>query len=82
MWGWKNGATPKPETVKAAEKVLGISFEHYEKSDKYDPESIELLDAIQSRQDIRLLIRSALELPPSSVYGYLSQIERDKEKNR
>ena len=81
MWGWKNGATPKPETIKDAERVLGISFDHYEKSDKYDPESVELLDAVQNRHDIRLLIRSVLDLPPSSVYGYLSQIEKEKEKN-
>ena len=82
MWGWKNGATPKHETIKAAERVLGISFDHYEKSDKYDPETIELLDAIRNRQDIRLLVKSVLELPPSFVYGYLSQIEKKKEDSR
>ena len=82
MWGWKNGATPKPETIKAAENVLGISFEHYEKSDKYDPETIELLDILRNRQDIRLLIKSVFELPPSSVYGLVSQIEKKKEESR
>ena len=82
MWGWKNGATPKPETISAAERVLGISFSHYEKTDRYDAETIELLDILRSRPDIRILIKSAMELPPSGVYGLLSQIEKKKEEAR
>ena len=79
MWGWKNGATPKAETIAAAERVLGISFSQYEKSDKYDAETIELLDILRNRKDIRLLIMSACELPPSAIYGVLAQLERKKE---
>lgn len=81
MWGWKNGAQPKPETIAAAERVLGISFSHYEKSDKYDPETIEMLDILQSRPDICLLVRSVIELPPSSIYSLLSQVEKKKEES-
>lgn len=82
MWGWKNGATPKPETVAAAERVLGISFAHYEKEGRYDADTIELLDILRSRPDICILIKSLIDLPPSCVYGLLSQAEKKKEESR
>ena len=71
MWGWKNnGATPKRDTVAAAEKYLGINFADYEKSDPRE----------ELRDDLRILLNSASDLPPSSVYALISQIEKMKEE--
>ena len=71
MWGWKNGAVPKPTTVKSVEDFLGINFAEYETS--------EIRETL--RDDLRILLRSAEDLPPSSVYALISQIEKEKEKN-
>lgn len=72
MWGWrKNNATPKKETIAAVEKYLGISFADYEKSDPRE----------ELRDDLRILLHSARELPPSSVYALISQIEKLKEES-
>ena len=71
MYGWKNGAIPKQETIEAVEEYLGISFAEYEKSD--------LRETL--RDDLRILLRSASDLPPSSVYALIAQIEKEKEQN-
>jgi predicted transcriptional regulator len=75
MYGWKNGATPKPETVDAIEKYLGISFSDYEKSNESD----ELREMLRDRQDLRILLHSAKDVPASSVYALIAQIEKMKE---
>lgn len=69
MWGWRNGAMPKRETIAAVEKYLGINFSDYEKSDPRE----------ELRDDLRILLHSASDLPPSSVYALISQIEKIKE---
>lgn len=69
LYGWKRGAKPKRETVTAIEKYLNISFSDYEKSDTRE----------DLRDDLRILLHSARELPPSSVYALISQIEKLKE---
>lgn len=69
LWGWKNGATPKKETVGRVEKYLGISFADIDKSDPRE----------DLRDDLRILLHSASDLPPSSVYALISQIEKMKE---
>ena len=69
MWGWRNGATPKPETVKAVEKYLGISFSDFEKSDPRE----------ELRDVDRILLNSVADLPPSSVYALIAQVEKMKE---
>ena len=70
MWGWKkNGATPKKETIDKVEKYLGVSFSNVEKSDTRET----------LRDDLRVLLNSASDLPPSSVYALISQIEKMKE---
>ena len=67
--GWKNGSQPRVEKIIAIEKYLGISFADYEKSDPRE----------ELRDDLRILLHSASELPPSSVYALISQIEKLKE---
>lgn len=69
MYGWKRGSEPKRETIAAVEKCLGISFDDAEKSDPREG----------LRDDLRILLHSAEELPPSSVYALISQIAKLKE---
>ena len=78
LYGWKNGAMPKKETVDAIEKYLEISLEKYEKSDESD-ESTQLREILRDRQDLRILLHSAKDVPPSSVYALIAQIEKLKE---
>ena len=67
---WRNGVF-QPSAAKLAiiEKYLNISFADYEKSDLHET----------LRDDLRILLNSASDLPPSSVYALISQIEKMKE---
>lgn len=67
--GWKKGSQPREDKVIAIEKFLGVKLTDYEKS-----ETLETL-----RDDLRILLRSAKDLPASSVYALISQIEKMKE---
>jgi transcriptional regulator with XRE-family HTH domain len=67
--GWKKGSTPRDDKIIAIEKYLGISFSDYEKCDPRE----------NLRDDLRILLHSASDLPPSSVYALISQIEKLKE---
>lgn len=67
---WRKGSMPKPERLKQIEEYLGISFSESEKEDALD----------NLRDDLRILLRSAKDLPPSSVYQLIAQVEREKEK--
>ena len=69
FYGWKNGAEPKRETVEAIEKYLEIDLSDIEMSKQRE----------ELRDDLRILLRSAKDLPPSSVYALISQIEKIKE---
>ena len=80
LYGWKNGAVPKKETVEAIEKYLGIDLSYAEKSEE-DEESIRLREILRSRQDLRILLHSAKDVPPSSVYQLVAQLEKEKEKS-
>lgn len=74
---WRKGSMPKPERLKQIEKCLGISFADYEKSDESD----ELREILRDRQDLRILLHSAKDVPASSIYALISQIEKMKEDN-
>ena len=70
MSNWRAGKfKPSPAKIMIIEKYLGISFEDYEKSEQLE----------ELREDLRILLRSAQDLPPSSVYALISQIEKEKE---
>ena len=69
MYGWKRGAEPKKETVVAVCDYLGINLADYETTN--------VLGTL--REDLRILLRSAKDLPPSSVYELIAQIEKGKE---
>lgn len=72
MYGWRRGAMPKKETVEAIEKYLGISFSDIEKSDPRE----------ELREDLKTLLKSAEDLPPSSVYELIAEIHRRKEMGK
>lgn len=74
-YGWRNGAVPKAETVEAIEKYLDVDLSGIEKSEEPD----ELREMLRNRQDLRILLKSANDVPPSSVYALVSQIEKMKE---
>lgn len=77
MSAWRNGSMPKPDRIKAIEKLLRISFSNYEESDETD----ELREMLRDRQDLRILLHSAKDVPASSIYALISQIEKMKEDN-
>lgn len=68
---WKKGRTPTPERIAVIEDRLGISFADYEKAERLE----------ELRDDLRILLRSAEDLPPSSVYALVAQIEKEKERS-
>ena len=68
--GWKNGAKPTQKYIDAIEKLFEIDLSQYEKCEQLE----------ELRDDLRILLRSASDLPPSSVYALIAQIEKEKEK--
>lgn len=68
--GWKKGSQPREEKIIAIENFLGIHLSDYEEQGDIREEL---------REDLRILLRSASDLPPSSVYQLISQIEKEKE---
>lgn len=72
MTGWRNGSTPTPRRIAAIEKCLGISFADYEKSELRE----------ELREDLRILLHSASDLPPSSVYELIAEIHKRKEMGK
>ena len=67
--GWKNGAKPTQKYLDAIEEYFGIDLAQYEKGEQLE----------ELRSDLRILLHSAKDLPPSSVYALISQIEKMKE---
>lgn len=74
---WRKGSMPKPERLKQIEKYLNISLSDIEKSEDTD----DLREMLRDRQDLRILLHSAKDVPASSVYALISQIEKMKEDN-
>jgi hypothetical protein len=72
MYGWKNGAAPKKETVEAVEKYLDLDLFPYERADPRE----------ELREDLRILLHSASDLPPSSVYELIAEIHKRKEMGK
>lgn len=73
--GWKNGARPSKKYIAAIEKYFGISINDVEKSEEPD----ELREILRDRQDLRILLHSAKDVPASSVYQLVAQLEKLKE---
>ena len=83
LYNWKRGSTPSMESVTAVEDYLGVKFSDAPKSRAtgMDEDTAELLNSIRSRPDLGVLLRSARDVPPSSVYSLIAQLEREKERN-
>lgn len=73
--GWKNGSKPSKKYIDAIEKYFDIDLSDVEKPDETD----ELRDILRDRQDLRILLHSAKDVPASSVYALISQVEKLKE---
>lgn len=76
LYGWKRGAEPKRETIEAVEKYFGVSLANF---DKPESEPDELREMLRDRQDLRILLHSAKDVPASSIYALIAQIEKMKE---
>ena len=68
--GWKKGSQPREDKILAIEKFLGVQLSDYEEPD-------DIRESL--REDLRILLHSASDLPPSSVYQLIAQIEKEKE---
>ena len=84
---WRTGQyEPSAANLKKIQDLLGIHFIEggrdptIEKT-PFEKETDELLQSIRNRSDIRVLLRSASGLPPSSVYELVAQAEKEKERN-
>lgn len=75
MSGWRNGSMPKPARLAEIEQFLGIRFADYETQDGSD----DLREMLRDRQDLRILLQSAKDVPASSVWALVAQIEKMKE---
>ena len=72
---WRNEVfVPSPKKIRDIENYLGISL-HEQPQD----ESGELREILRDRQDLRILLSSAKDMPPSSVYTLIAQFEKMKE---
>lgn len=70
---WRTGKyEPTADKIAKIEKCLGISFSDYEKSDLRE----------ELREDLKTLLKSAEDLPPSSVYELIAEIHRRKEMGK
>ena len=78
--GWKKGSQPREDKVIAIEKFFDVKLSDYENTSQQD-ESNQLREMLRDRQDLRVLLRSAKDVPPSSVYQLISQIEKMKEES-
>lgn len=76
---WRNNKfAPSQSKLNTIEKYLGIRFDDYKRSGQ-EEETRELQELLRNRQDLRILLKSARGVPPSSIYALISQIEREKE---
>lgn len=79
MSAWRNGSMPKPERIKAIEEYLGISLSEYP---SLNDETMQLREMLREREDLRILLKSARDVPASSVYSLIAQLEKMKEDAR
>ena len=69
---WRTGQyDPSQDKIAQIEKCLGVTLSDYEKSEQLE----------ELRSDLRILLNSARDLPPSSVYALIAQIEKEKERS-
>ena len=81
MYNWKKGSTPTADSISAVEEFFGVKYsgDITPTAVEIDPDLAELLNSIRSRPDLGVLLRSASDVPPSSVYEIVSKLEKMKE---
>lgn len=79
---WRNNLfTPSLKKLHDIEEYLGISFSGKTPPVRND-ESAELREILRDRTDLRALLETAKDVPPSSVYALLSQLAKLKEEQK
>jgi len=79
----KNLNTPSEKNISVISQYLGLQID---KDNVFipiqqDDETIALREMLRDRQDLRILLNSAKDVPVSSVYALIAQIEKMKEDN-
>lgn len=77
---WRNGIfQPTAKNIQMISDYFGIQIAEQE-STAEDEETIALREMLRDRQDLRILLNSAKDVPVSSVYALIAQIEKIKEE--
>lgn len=90
LYNWKRGSTPSLESIATVEKYFDMDINdqirataiarEFAKKPQIDPDTAELLESIRKRPDLGVLLKSARDVPPSSVYELVSKLEKMKEE--
>ena len=83
---WRKGTnSPSAKNIKFILDYLNISEDEIpallSQAPKAENESVALREMLRDRTDLRVLLESASDLPPSTIYKFISEIERLKEEN-
>ena len=79
---WRNNTnTPTEWNVQRISQYLDIDIDEATVPRAND-ETTALRELIRDRQDLRVLLNSAKDVPASSVYALIAQIEKMKEDNK
>ena len=82
MSGWRNGKySPSARNVQIICNYLGIDLDTAEEQKQEDEATLSMRELLRDRQDLRILLNSAKDVPASSVYSLIAQIEKMKEEN-
>lgn len=75
---------PSEKNVYVVSKYLGLPLndDNPFAVEPQNDETTALRELIRDRQDLRILLNSAKDVPASSVYTLIAQIEKMKEDNR
>ena len=79
---WRKGSMPSVKRLKEIEAFLGLEFPAEATQTAVDPEIMFLLETLEQRQDLRILLHSARNVPPSSIYELISKLEKQREDAR
>lgn len=81
---WRSGQyDPSPSKVEAIEEFLNVHFEETDDAPmiKLSQEEMDILESLRERDDLKILMRSGRNVPPSSIYSLIATLEKEKEKN-
>ena len=78
----KNINTPSEKNIAVISQYLGLQIDNDNVfiPVQQDEETVALREMLRDRQDLRILLNSAKDVPVSSVYALIAQIEKMKEE--